>query len=423
MGSRTKKKLVALFGAAMISGLAWGQEPAKDGPAAAPPISAARQAELADPANLPDPVSGGTLGYRLGPVVVYPIFGYSSKYDNNIYSQTTGTGSMISTFKAGGKVEGKKDADVYTLTFTADRILYAKSSIDSVTNYNTLGEATLDFGARLGANLRAQHIDGTDPRGSVPGPIALVPSNYRQNYMGGIVKYGVPGAEGRIELELGYLEKAYLNNRDTTAINDRNATDAGATFFWRVMPKTELLLQAKYTNNSYALAGSTLPSTDERILGGVKWEATAATTGIFKLGRAKKDFKSALQQDYSSTNWDAQIRWSPLSYSTVDFSTGRAARETASALGSSVLGSSYNASWNHAWTSQISSNLTAGYSADTYQGTTRNDKIKNYGAKLTYQFRRWLSFGAEYSISDRDSSDNTADFKRNAGGLFFSVTL
>jgi hypothetical protein len=37
--------------------------------------------------------------------------------------------------------------------------------------------------------------------------------------------------------------------------------------------------------------------------------------------------------------------------------------------------------------------------------------------------RRWLSFGADYTHTFRDSNDNNFDFKRNTFMLFVNATL
>jgi hypothetical protein len=49
----------------------------------------------------------------------------------------------------------------------------------------------------------------------------------------------------------------------------------------------------------------------------------------------------------------------------------------------------------------------------------REDKISGLGAKLTYDMRRWLILGAEYTYTERSSNQAGADYKRNL--ILFSL--
>jgi hypothetical protein len=63
------------------------------------------------------------------------------------------------------------------------------------------------------------------------------------------------------------------------------------------------------------------------------------------------------------------------------------------------------------------------YGEDDYKGVDRNDKLPSLGLRATYQMRRWLDFGAEYSWSKRDSNIDAADYKKNVIMLFVNATL
>src|SRR5258706_10067848 len=106
------------------------------------------------------------------------------------------------------------------------------------------------------------------------------------------------------------------------------------------MPRTELLAQVGHRNIDYSLSTSTQSSTEDRFLVGVKWEATAATTGTAKFGQMTKKFDSAGRQDFSGSSWDVGVRWSPLSYSVFDISSAKQTAES-TGVGDAVVGKSY----------------------------------------------------------------------------------
>jgi hypothetical protein len=204
---------------------------------------------------------------------------------------------------------------------------------------------------------------------------------------------------------------------------DRDNTDAGATFFWRIAPKTSLLLQGKHTKIDYVASSSTLDSTENRLLGGLTWEATAKTTGIFKLGMVKKSFSDGARAESTSPSWEGAIKWSPRTYSHVDFNLGRMPAETTGGLGNFIDKTTTGAVWSHQWTRQITTAASATYMTDVYKGFDRKDNTQILGLKATYAMRRWLNFGADYTYTSRDSNDNVFDFKRNAIMLFVNATL
>ena len=67
--------------------------------------------------------------------------------------------------------------------------------------------------------------------------------------------------------------------------------------------------------------------------------------------------------------------------------------------------------------------LAGSYEDDTYAGISREDKVGYVSTKLAYDMRRWLSLGAEYKFSERDSNVNGANYKQNLFLLSLKATL
>jgi hypothetical protein len=364
-------------------------------------------------------------GVPMGPITAYPTIGYGLKHDDNLfYAPTNRVSDTINILTPAVRFEAKQAANTYSLVLGSTLGRYNTSTADNYTNYNVNGLANLDLTTRFRANLKADYIDAIDPRGSTNNPVSTTPDQYHQTYLGGIASYGARGAQGRLDFELGKLVRRYVNNRATTFASDRENTDIGATFFWRVAPKSSLLLQAKHTEIDYESSTSTLDSTENRLLGGLTWEATAKTTGIFKLGMVNKDFKDPNRGSTTSPSYEGAIKWSPRTYSIVDFNLSKMPAETTGGVGDYIDKTITGALWSHQWTSQITTAVAASYSTDVYKGSIdRKDNLQNFGLKATYSMRRWLNFGADYTYTNRNSNDNNFDYKRNVIMLFVNATL
>ena len=406
------KKSVVPVGFALLSG------------ALAPGLALAQQSS--DGAGIPTPPGA----VRMGPLVVYPSVRYEVLHNDNVLLQAPGSGQVktdtIQVLTPQVRAEARQGANTFGAGIGAAFGRYNDLSSDNYDNKNAFVAADLNPVTRVRMRLRADHLDAHDPRGSTTDPLTATPNRYRQQTLGGIFGYGAPGAKGRIELELGAMDKRYYNNVESgVQSNNRDDNTVGGTFYWRIAPKTSLLAQVKRTGVDFRDDATALDSTNMQYLAGVTWEATAATTGIVKLGTMRKDFKDASRSDVSTPSWDAQIQWLPLTYSKWDFILSRAYRETTPGLGDTVVATNSIVRWTHNWTSQISTAATGMYGEDDYKGVIggRNDKLPGLGLRATYQMRRWLDFGAEYSWSKRDSNIDAADYKKNVIMLFVNATL
>jgi len=413
--------LIAASAALLVSG-ALAQQPGQSSSGGAAEVPG----QYSPTGSAPAQASGSSQrgGIPLGPITAYPSVQMSLQHNDNLYSRPNNkTGDRIDVLNPAVRLEAKQGANTYSLTLGSTLGRYRNYSADNYTSYNVNALASLDLSARLRAQLKADYIDSSDPRGSTNNPLSPTPDRWRQTGGQGIFSYGAPGARGRVDFELGQTRKAYYNNRTTTEALDRTVDDLGATFYWRIAPKTSLLFQGKHSTIDYLLSTSTLGSTESRLLAGVTWEATAKTTGMFKLGMVKKDFDESTRGSSTGISWDGQIRWSPLTYSHVNFTLGKAPAETTGGVGNFIDRTNTGAQWVHDWSSQLTTEASASYMTDAYKGLARTDNTQNYGLKATYKMRRWLSIGGDYTHAFRNSDDNSFDYKRNVFMLFLRAAL
>lgn len=375
-------------------------------------------------------------GIPWGPVMVYPAVDVTLKHDDNIFSQASGERtSNIIVVAPKVRLEAKTGPHEFGLSAGFEDGTFTSSRSDNYTDFQVGADASWVFSGRAGLKLRADYNKGHDARGSVVGAGGgPTPDVYHTTGLAGVFGYGSEGAQGRIEVDAGVLNKRYDNNRFLTAttgtrFSDRDETRYGATFFWKVMPKTQLVFQAAearfdYDDGDYATAGLNVrDSKERRFLVGATWDATYKTTGIFKLGHVKKDFRDSALPDYSGLSWEGIVKWSPLTYSTIDFMTSKKPSEAT--LGSATVDRTVGLVWNHAWSSRLSSAVSYNNTRSDYQGlaVARRDTVDAFGAKLSYQALRWFKVGAGYDFTNKKSTADAGGYDRNIFSVFVGAAL
>ena len=369
----------------------------------------------------------------VGPMFAYPKLEVATTRDSNIALQPDALrqADTIWYLRPSLRLEAKKGVNLYDVTYSGEFGRYNTSKSDNFNNHDLAAGANMTLDMRNKLQLGLDYQDKVDPRGTLNLPAAPTPNEWRQPSLTGLYTYGAEGAKGKLEFQGGYLDKRYVNNRTLTSALDHSQTDYGGTFLWRVMPKTYATFNLKQSVFDYKNETTVFNSKNTYALVGLRWEATAATSGRFALGNVTKKFDSAAHaaglQDFSGTGWEGGINWEPRPYSRVDFITQRAPYDS-TGLGSYDINQANQLLWTHAWTSRVSSKLSESYVTDKFSGSRdlaaggadRQDTTKSTGLQLNYGFRRWLKAGAEYTYTLRNSNDSNFDYKRNQ--LMFSLT-
>lgn len=350
---------------------------------------------------------------RVGGFYLYPRVGVSVGHDDNVTAVNNNkVSSAVWNLSPSALLEHTNGGDYYTLSYSGSYTQYANSSNDNTDLHEFQGQAAVQYDDRLNTLFRAGVLLSADPRETTDRATSSKPDEFRNSYAGYLVGYGAPDAQGRLEAEINYNNKRYTNNRATTADGDFAALDTAGRFYYRVAPNSQVFVEGRYTDYDYKLATPNQDSTEQRLLLGVTWEATAATQGTVKAGNLKKDFAQASRRDFSGLTWEGAVRWSPLEYSVVDLNTRRSTDDS-SGTGDYIKRSTYGLQWNHKLTDLFSTVLGYSYTDSKYVGATRHDKNKSYKAGVSYDARRWMQVSLEWSTTDNNSTVQASSYKRN----------
>jgi hypothetical protein len=362
------------------------------------------------------PPTSGAASVQLGdtPFYVLPYVGLAAGYDDNLFlSSRNEKSSSLYVLSPGIKIDARDANKVIQLGYQAQIGRYGQSEDDDYVDQTARAQFDMAFDRRNFLRMGLDHFRNHDPRGSTDRPISGSPDRFKLTNPYASYAFGAPGAAGRVEAYYNYADKKYLNNRETTQFGDRKNEEFGGAFYWRVMPKTYLMAEARETRIGYRSPAVPLDAHERRYYGGVMWEATAATTGTIKVGNLKRRFDSEVGlADFSGTSWEGLVTWAPRTYSKFDFYTARQTNES-TGLGDFILSSIAGVAWNHSWSSVLSTGVDYRYQKDEYQGFDRSDKTNILGLRVGYKFRRWLTLGAEFAHAQRDSNLPLFEYDKN----------
>ncbi len=353
--------------------------------------------------------------YRFNGVTTYPGLGVVLKNDSNILrlndADPNKISSRVTILSPSVLFQSKQDANVYSLSYNADLGRYSSSSADNFTDQKVLGQAELGLSSRANLNIEPVFQIGHDDRGSTYAT-TLVPNIWHSAGLTSSFAYGAEAAMGKTIVDIGMTDRKYQNNRTVTTAYDRKLSNVAATFFWRALPKTSLLVNVKHTGIAYSDPTSVLNGNELYLLAGAKWEATAQTTGEFKVGQLKKKFDKSFPS-YSGASWEGIVRWSPLSFVNVDFITYKQPVETTLTGSSAIMVGSSGADVSYRLNEQLTLHTNGYQLKEDFIGAGRNDSTNTFGFKAEYKIRSWLIGGAEYTHSAKTSTNPLNDYKRN----------
>ncbi|MDN3396909.1 outer membrane beta-barrel protein [Pseudoalteromonas sp. APC 3215] len=320
--------------------------------------------------------------------------------------------------------------DSYKFDIASSTSFHNKDTTDNFTQVNV--------GAGVHKEFTSQHrLDVTgdadwlyEPRGGglTEGQGSVIDElvHYQQQNLTAHYEYGAQSSKAQVALTAGYYNKNYQNFTAISQYRDYDKPMLGITGYYNTQAGTRAFLEVKQENYQYDVIdsnGITRDSDDVKVLLGMEWEATAVTTGSFKVGYQNKDFESNLRDNFSGLSWEAAAVWKPLTYSTLQLVTSRAAIDPL-LEGDYIRESVYGATWQHDWSDFLSSVVSANYVDQQYSGSfNRKDKVKNARLGLNYLASNFGMVTGYVDFIDRNSTQTNIEFDRVIVGLNFTFAL
>lgn len=324
------------------------------------------------------------------------------------------------------------DGHEISMGYRLERGEYHSSPADNYTDHfaNLKGKYTINDRHRLAGQLT--HETGHDERGrrysNGFGNALTTVDTYKHNAVSSTYSYGADTSFAKVDLTAGFETLGYDNDSDMYLIRDRSTTKVGAEFTYRLFDSTNFVVDADRNHINYDNSASpqqSLDSTEHRILTGLSWNVNGVTDSFAKVGYKEKVFEATGRDDFSGMAWEIGMRWLPLRYSKFTFTTKQDTRETNSEA-DYIRSRDYAATWEHHWLERLSTTTTVAFMDDEYVGEAedlRDDEATRVTVQADYNFRRWLTLGLYYSLSERDSNRSEVEYDRSVYGLMAEVTL
>lgn len=227
------------------------------------------------------------------------------------------------------------------------------------------------------------------------------------------------------EVNVTALDRRYTTNREFTGFLDRGSLQASALAGWNITAKTGVFLNTFYSDVDFdnespnvVRSGSTMGA-----LIGLRWKASAKTSGDIRVGAASREPDGSGQDDFTTEYYQLRFDWEPTQRDTVN--VGAEKTLDGSFLLNTVFFNSdrVNASWVHNWSPTFSSRLYGRYELRELVGASQEDDLFGGGLRLDLALDYAFGVYADIGHRARESTRNGFDFEQNYITLGLSAVL
>lgn len=352
-------------------------------------------------------------------IVFTPSLKVAETYDDNFRAVDKGAkSSWITTIAPSFQLNADSNKSAYQLKYIASSDTFHSSHSDNNVDHHFTADAGFDFDARNRLVLDAGYHDVEE---TATADQRIENDKYNTTNVGAVYTFGAKTARTQVDFGANYEELRYTNGKRLNSDKERDTSSLRSTLYYAVTPKTKVLLEGRYTDFDYK-SFTARDSKNRGLLAGVTWEATAKTSGSFKIGREKKDFSKSVYSDKTTGMWEAGVVWEPLTYSTFTLDTRRGFDEGENSA-SSIKTEHTRLGWKHYWVDRLYTEASYARTDRKYQDIKRKDDRDAYGLSVTYQARRWLDVGVGYTYANNDSDVKSERYTRNIYALTINASL
>ncbi|MGH8461593.1 MAG: outer membrane beta-barrel protein [Stenotrophobium sp.] len=363
-----------------------------------------------------DQKSGDLPGVKLGPgVSAVATIGAEAIHTSNMYLQDqnaesafgylvspglliVGQGSQIN-YEVGAGLEAAKYNVSQGPGSYLDANFKLKSTWEPMTQHHFRGDFTSQFGHDP---FGVGRTEGTTPVGATL-------DKWIDNTGHALYRYGAYDANINLETELGFQVHRYRTNEAITQYLNYRVLSVRESAYYNVSSRTALVAEILHDQASFfeQRPGTfTLDGNETRIRAGIRWLATAHTTGDLRVGEARHNQDASQLQSTHSVDWVATLTWAPLSYSVVSLQSGSQTAQSYLAAVSYIQNRFESLSWTHNWSSDFLTRANLTHLDSKFVGSSRTDHINTIGAEADYRAtQHWLGLlGASYSRRSTDEA-------------------
>lgn len=298
---------------------------------------------------------------------------------------------------------------------------YTDSNAQLAAQFNRNGKHRFELDVRQGRGHEAFAVERS---GGALASKDTPHDRYDESTFAGQYILGSKKARLRLSFWGELADRQYDTNTAQTRFYDRQTTTFGFMARYQISPKTQFVGGIDTADWQYDETQGATADRDfieNRIFAGLRWFATAKTSGEIRLGAYDRDYSAAQFAGGDRVFWKLLLDYRPLQHDRIRFLTGRHTKASRFDDVAAVIYTDYGIYWQHAWPERIETRLGVGYREAEFiaTGANREDDIVRYVAGIKYGLGEKSSIGLGYAYLERDS--NAAQFDFGVEG--FELTL
>lgn len=327
-------------------------------------------------------------------------------------SNTAAGGQAVSRFQ-----EGEYKGFQGSLMYNADILRSHDHSDEDETRHRAQGMLQYAFAGGLSLEASHVYIQSSEEYADT---ISNELEEYESNLFNLIAFYKV---SPKLALRAGYsnFDLEYTSGQ----LNDyKERTDnmLSSYVFYSILPKTDLFIQYDYVDVDYDLDIKSDKEVNRYFLG-VRFDSRARITGHAKIGYTE------VEDDDNNNDFDDFSGYASLGYAFGDRSEITLTAEQSvdisdEVIYSNVLHNEVGLALDHNLSHKVRATFSVSYEEDEYRFSDdtsgREDEDLEAGVRLRYRMKDWLTLGARYAYTDRDSNVDSQEYQENK--LMFTVS-
>jgi hypothetical protein len=309
------------------------------------------------------------------------------------------------------------------LGFRAEILRYFNLTNQDTEHYFVLGNLLLNFPGGLKVNLKEDFARTSDPPGTeLTGRIGST-----TNVLAPSIEYGF-AQRYAVGFEYVWTDVNFDHNSGVQTL-DRDEHTFGLTGYYKIQPKTDLLLNVGYGFKDFDSA-SQRDVQRYFVTTGVRGELTSRITSTFRVGYEIRDPDHGNVGSYKGFIAGGDLVWRPTDRTRISLITERSVQESIFQTNQIYIGNQVTLSAEHFLTRKLLlSGRLFGATNDYFEKARktngifgwRYDIIGGASVGVEYTIQRWLAVSADYTYTRRESNFDTFDFKDDIVGA--KVTL
>ncbi|WAJ70985.1 outer membrane beta-barrel protein [Catenovulum adriaticum] len=352
-------------------------------------------------------------------------------YDDNIFrldnEEITDTYYRLSPNL---KLTGLAGKHRFRLNYFADYNQYNQYENLNYNEHQIIAIADLDHSYRSQSEFKLRYYNERETPGSNDAPNDIRDEfNLRKGFAANAkFSYGRYASTGQLVISGEHLNLNYTNNQQF--FRDYNRNSVNATFYYRVAPKSRVLLEARWLDYQYDPTEDYIDKSSQKyiFLAGYEWRLTEQTKSTIKIGYQNQTYQADNLSDLDNLSFEVATLWRANEYSQYGLSAKRETRESSLINRPSYIRNSLKLNLNYNLSQRSQLNIDLSMLKDELNP---NDNIEpnteaaepnenhRYQANLIFNYE--LSYNLEtqinYTFNNRKADNELNQYTANQIGL------